>query len=472
VQSSGRGLSVRARVLVSIVTLSAVGIALTGVVAYGFISSDVTSTIDAELRSRADAFYALAGGNDPATGLAWADPEALVRAGVQNAAASETTSAVGFVAGEPRFVPSSATHLALEDDAQFLAAAASQPAGAVKLTTIATSMATYRSASVPVLGTDGTTEAVFTVATDSGARLHELSELVRGFLVAAVIALVLIVAVAWVTVGRLLVPIRLLDEAARDISETDLTRRIPIVGNDDLARLSVTVNAMLDRIERAFAAQRNLLDDAGHELRTPLAVMRTSLDLLEPRDSEQVERTQAMMQDEVALMSRLVDDLVVLAKADRPEFVEKADLDLGALTDAVMRRASALSPREWVLAERSDASIYADAQRLQQAWMQLVANAVKFSDDQTPIIVGSTVDGEWARISVRDRGLGIAEEDHARVLERFQRVGDDNEGAGLGLPIVAAIALAHGGRVDVESVLGEGSTFTIVIPAHGPGESP
>ncbi|WP_430867124.1 ATP-binding protein [Demequina aurantiaca] len=457
--------------LVSLVALSAFGIALTGVVAYAFISADVTSSIDAELRSRTEAFYALADGADPATGLAWTDPTELVRAGVQNAAASDTTSAVGFVAGEARFVPASSTHLALEDDPEFLEVAGNPEPGEVTVETVVTDTAEYRAVSIPVQGADGSTEAVFTVATDHGARMHELGEIVGGYVLAAVLALVFIAVVAWVIVGRLLVPIRLLDEAARDISESDLTRRIPIVGNDDLARLSETVNAMLERIERAFAAQRNLLDDAGHELRTPLAVMRTSLDLLEPRDSEQVEQTQAMMQDEVAMMSRLVDDLVVLAKADRPEFVDKQDFDLGALTDAVLQRARALSDREWRVTERAEAPIHADSQRLQQAWMQLVANAVKFSDAATPISIGSTVDGEWVRLSVSDAGRGIAREDHERVLERFQRVGEDSDGAGLGLPIVSAIALAHGGRVELDSEVGKGSTFTIVIPVHTPGEA-
>jgi len=439
------------------------------VVAYVFISSDVTATIDAELRSRADAFYALADGPDPATGLAWTEPADLVRAGVQNAAASDTTSAVGFVTGEARFVPASANHLPLEDDPDFLVDAGNPASGEVNVSSISTATADYRSVSIPVQGADGSTEAVFTVATDHGARMHELGEIVGGYALAAVLALVLIAVVAWVTVGRLLVPIRLLDEAARDISETDLTRRIPIVGNDDLARLSETVNAMLERIDRAFAAQRNLLDDAGHELRTPLAVMRTSLDLLEPRDSAQVEQTQAMLQDEVAMMSRLVDDLVVLAKADRPEFVDKGEIDIGTLTDAVLQRALALSDHQCRLGERAAMIVHADEQRLQQAWLQLVANAVKFSDASTPITVGSVIDGQWARLSVTDRGRGIEAGDHARVLERFQRVGDDSEGAGLGLPIVSAIALAHGGHVELESEVGQGSTFTIVIPVRSPG---
>lgn len=461
----------RVRVLVSLVALSAFGIALTGVVAYGFISADVDSTIDAGLRSRTEAFHALADGLDPATGLGWTEPADLVRAGVQNVAASDTTSAVGFVGGEARFVPASPSHLPLEDDAKFLSVATTLTALDVNVTTVLTPNADYRSVSIPIDGAVGSTGAIFTVATDRGARMHELGEIVGGYLIAALFALTLIAFVAWVTVGRLLVPIRLLDEAARDISETDLSRRIPIVGNDDLARLSETVNAMLDRIERAFAAQRNLLDDAGHELRTPLAVMRTSLDLLEPRDSEQVEQSQVVMQDEVAMMSRLVDDLVVLAKADRPEFVVKCEFDLGTLTDAVIQRARTLSPREWVLTERASIPVHADAQRLQQAWMQLVANAVKFSDDQTPIRVGSMVNGEWARLSVSDDGRGIAQEDHARVLERFQRVGDDSEGAGLGLPIVSAIALAHGGHIELDSEVGQGSTFTIVIPVRSPGET-
>jgi signal transduction histidine kinase len=177
-----------------------------------------------------------------------------------------------------------------------------------------------------------------------------------------------------------------------------------------------------------------------------------------------VAEAQALLLDEVKMMSRLVDDLVVLAKADRPEFVRRERASLARITDAVFAKAKALGDREWVLSARGKGSFTGDPQRLTQAWTQLVANAVKFSDPGSRIEVGSAAAGNEIRLWVRDEGRGIPPEHQARILERFHRVDTSVEGSGLGLPIVAAIAAAHGGRVEIESDGASGSLLTIVVP--------
>ncbi len=450
-----------------LIVLSTIAVAVSGVVAYGLELRSIDRDIASDLTLRAQSFLKLASEGDPNTHEAYVSAASVLFAGVSQVIASPTESAVGHADGVALFVPKFPQRLRLENDPEFLLAAEADPTSDITVRAVRTDATLYHYVSVPIFGGDGELLATFTVATDRGAAVADLNHTFALYLLAGAIALVLTGAVAWFTVGRLLRPITFLEETARDISESDLSRRIPIVGEDDLARLSHTVNAMLDRLENAFATQRQLLDDAGHELRTPLAVMRTNLELLEPLDSEQVSSTQGLLLDEVAMMSRLVDDLVVLAKADRPEFVHRGALDLGELTDAAFSRAQALGERAWGLESRGEGRFEGDAQRLTQAWMQLVANAVKFSDPASPVSLGSSLDGEHVRLWVQDAGIGIPKDERARVLDRFHRLNPEVEGAGLGLPIVAAIASAHEGHLELESAVGVGSRFTIVLPTQG-----
>jgi signal transduction histidine kinase len=166
-------------------------------------------------------------------------------------------------------------------------------------------------------------------------------------------------------------------------------------------------------------------------------------------------------------MSRFVDDLLLLAKAERDDFLHVGPLELGALTDEMLDKASALGLREWELEHRGESLLLADRQRLTQAVMGLAQNAVQHTADGDPIWLGTAVEGEEARLWVRDAGPGISSADQERIFERFARAHAGrrrSEGAGLGLSIVRAIAEAHGGRVELTSAVGEGSTFAVVVP--------
>lgn len=123
--------------------------------------------------------------------------------------------------------------------------------------------------------------------------------------------------IGWAVAGRILAPVRPVRRAAAQLTEQDLTRRIPVQGRDDIALLAETFNAMLDRLERAFAAQRQFVDDAGHELRTPITIVRGHLELMGDDPAEQAE-TIRLVTDELDRMSRIVEDLLLLAKAERP----------------------------------------------------------------------------------------------------------------------------------------------------------
>jgi signal transduction histidine kinase len=258
---------------------------------------------------------------------------------------------------------------------------------------------------------------------------------------------------------------------AQGITETDLSGRIPVAGRppDELTGLAVAVNAMLDRVETGVAAQRRFLDDAGHELRTPITIVRGHLDVLDPADPDDVRETLALVDDELERMNRMVAELLLLARAEQPAFVRPQPVDVAELTAEVFRNVTRLGDRDWRLAGTAEGDLLLDPQRLTQAVVALADNAVAHTGPGDRVEVGSRRDGDRLLVWVADAGPGIAEADQERVFERFARGssgGRRSEGAGLGLSIVRAIATAHGGDVELRSRPGEGARLTLVLPAR------
>jgi signal transduction histidine kinase len=299
----------------------------------------------------------------------------------------------------------------------------------------------------------------------------DLGSTMRTYLLVALLSLLLITGIAAWQSGRLLAPLRTLRQTADEIRETDLSRRIPVRGNDDITQLTHTLNGMLGRLETAFVGQRQFLDDAGHELKTPLTILRGHLELLETGNPEDVAETRALLLDEVDRMSRLVGELILLAKSDRPDFLDPAPTDLDSLTRTLLAKSRGLGQRDWQLTTLGSGSVVIDAQRVTQALLQLADNAVKHTGEGAAIALGSAYDGREVRLWVADSGPGVPPAERAQIFERFGRggvgtVGDD--GFGLGLSIVSAIATAHGGsiRVSDDPALG-GARFELTIP-QGP----
>jgi signal transduction histidine kinase len=235
------------------------------------------------------------------------------------------------------------------------------------------------------------------------------------------------------------------------------------------------MNAMLDRLATSFDHQRQLLDDAGHELRTPITIVRGHLELLDPTDPSDVSETRTLALEELDRMQRVVDDLMVLAKSQRPDFVRPQPVAVDELLVSVRDLVAPLGDRDWRIEATTDLVVLLDQQRITQALVQLVANAIRFTAAGSVVALGAVLTGSELRIWVRDVGVGIAPEDRIRIFERFGRgrgtaaaQDSPDDGAGLGLAIVAAIAEAHHGRVELDSTPGRGSTFTLCLPVATP----
>ncbi|MEV0696332.1 HAMP domain-containing sensor histidine kinase [Saccharopolyspora sp. NPDC050389] len=276
---------------------------------------------------------------------------------------------------------------------------------------------------------------------------------------------------SWVVAGLILAPVRAVRQAAAEISEHDLTRRIPVEGRDDIAALADQFNAMLDRLEDAFRIQRQFVDDAGHELRTPITIVRGNLELLgdDPAEREEVVR---LCTDELDRMTRIVNDLLMLAKADRPDFVTPAPVSLAELTSDIEAKVRSLADRRWVLDDIGEGEVLVDEQRITQAMVQLAQNAVQHTEPGSEIRIGSSVADGAVRLWVTDRGPGIDPAEVSKIFDRFTHGSSHGKGgAGLGLAIVKAIADAHHGRVRVVSRPGEGATFALELPAVPPHDA-
>ena len=269
---------------------------------------------------------------------------------------------------------------------------------------------------------------------------------------------------------RVLGAVSAVTQTARLITSTAPGRRLDDRPSDDeIGELVRTFNSMLDRLEAAALAQRRLLSDVSHQMRTPLTVMRGHLEVArrtEPASTETSE-TFDLLLDELAHTSALVDRMLVLGHSLEPDFVKPDPVDLRELVGDVYTAARALAPRRWALGPVPDLVIQVDRDKVRGALLNLVDNAIKATTPEDEIRIGATQGpGRTIAITVSDTGRGIPPEMHARIFERFERGGPaDERGSGLGLAIVKAVSEAHGGHATIDSAVGAGCTVSIVLPA-------
>lgn len=306
---------------------------------------------------------------------------------------------------------------------------------------------------------------------------HDLTLLlVVGSLILACVAAV----GSYFLTGRTLRAVEKVTQKARQIElSQDLSQRIPDPGTDDeVGHLVRTFNDMLARLEATFESQRRFVADSSHELRTPLTVIRSNLHLL-ARETDPAERTNLMSvtEGEVSRLNRMVNDLLYIAQMQaghdikpvlRPVELDSLLLDLFARA----RSLAALKNQRVTLLHEDVATTLGDRDQLQHLLLNLVDNAIKYTPEGGTISLGLWVDDRVARIEVTDTGSGIPEEELAHIFDRFFRTQAARDtvrsGSGLGLAIVKTIAEAHGGRIEVASRLGEGTTFRLLLDTYVP----
>ena len=315
-----------------------------------------------------------------------------------------------------------------------------------------------------------------------GTSMESVGETLHRFLVLLVVAIPIALAVSlaggWFLAGRALRPVDEITLAARRIAAGDLSQRLSMpTAQDEIGRLAATFNNMIGRLDASFRQIRQFTSDASHELRTPLTVMKGETDLI-LRRSRPLEDYKTVLEsnlEEIDRMTRIVDELLFLSRADMGEVkMEALPIALQALVEDVHRQAKLLGHDrdiEVVLGTVMPVVVHGDDLRLRELLLNLVENAMKYSHAGGKVEIALLKDGREARLSITDHGIGIAPADHQKIFQRFFRTDvartHTKKGTGLGLAICAWIADLHKGRVEVQSDLGQGSTFTVVLPlAH------
>lgn len=449
-------------------------LAVATLVTWRLLVSAVNTRMDEALRVEVQEFAELTGpGIDPASGKPFRSIDELIRAAMAYNIARPHEVFLGYVDGvyvaKSRQQPG--TPRVLADDRAFTERVASvtRPvAGSYQYP----GAGEIRYLAIPVTLRGDPGRGVIVSAFFGDLERRDADRAAQLMLAVGGATIVGAAAAAWLIAGRILRPLRDVDDTARSITDTDLSRRIPDRGaeGDELGDLVKTINGMLDRVEAAVSAQRRFTDDASHELRTPITIVRGHLDVLDPNDPDDVTSTVALVDDELDRMNRIVSDLLLLARAEQPSFLHPASVDVNALTQKIFDKLVALGDRKFILEDAANGSAVLDEQRITQAVVALADNACRYTGDGDSIGVGSAREDGWLRFWVADSGPGIDEADQARIFERFHRGAANrkrSDGAGLGLAIVQAIAVAHGGKVLVDSTPGRGANFAVLIPATG-----
>ena len=320
-----------------------------------------------------------------------------------------------------------------------------------------------RLVTAPVTGINGLAVQIALPLTEVDHQLHELA---LAFAILAIAGLGTTVLLSWAAVRRVTRPVKTLTETAEQIAATrDLTVRITAESNDELGRLAVSFNTMLDALERSLAAQRQLVTDASHELRTPLASLRTNAEVLNDVDRLSPEQRRAVLSGIVTQLDELtglVADVVELARGEAPPSAHE-----DVLFDELVGRAVERARRHWAALTfrltSEPVTVRGVPQRLDRAVANMLDNAGKFSPEGGVIDVDLDATG---RLTVADRGPGVPDQALPHVFDRFFRADEARAlpGSGLGLAIVQQVVEGHGGSITLANRPGGGAVATLTLP--------
>jgi len=281
--------------------------------------------------------------------------------------------------------------------------------------------------------------------------------------------------VGWLVTGQALAPLHTMVQVTRRISSTDdLSKRIPVIPgrNDEVNELVLTFNRTLVRLERLFNAQKRFLADVSHELRTPLTVIKGNVGLMRITKTFD-EESLSNIDMEVDRLTRLVGDLLLMAQAETGKMpLAMAPVAVDDLLFEVFEQMKVLSKGDHNISidNVQPVKVTGDRDRLKQVLLNFGSNAVKFTPKLGKITLSLELVGKWVQIIISDEGVGIPEDEMGHLFERFYKSDKSRgrsgkqTGFGLGLPIAYWIVRNHGGRIDVESEMGVGTTFTVWLP--------
>jgi two-component system OmpR family sensor kinase len=318
-------------------------------------------------------------------------------------------------------------------------------------------------------------EGILQVATHMDVVNATQQTLLEVLLVGTAVAIVAAGLAAWLSSRQAIHPLDNVTKAALQItSADDLSRRIPYKGSpkDEVGQLVAAFNQTLSRLENLFSTQRRFLADVGHELRTPLTVIKGNVGLMR-KIKEFDEESLVTIEDEVDRLTRMVGDLLLLAQAESgkiPLAHEVVELDTLLLEVLNQMQVLAHDKVKLNLGDIDQVLVCGDRDRLKQVMVNLVGNAINYTPKGGEIVVGLGKVAERAQLTVTDNGPGISPEDLPHIFERFYRSEKsrtrqrDGKGFGLGLSIAYWIVRHHGGRIEVSSTLGKGTTFCVWLP--------
>ena len=302
-----------------------------------------------------------------------------------------------------------------------------------------------------------------------------LNDLFSSLLIAAPLVLLLAVISGWFLAKYFVQPVEEITRLADDITEHNLSQRLPVRRvNDEISRLTRTLNEMIERLERSFAQIRQFTGDASHELRTPLAILMGELEvaLHSQKTAHEYQEIIASALEEVSRLSQVVKNLLELSRADAGQVpLDLKELNLSALLEDMVEDAMILAEEKNIVVRSTierRVMLHGDKVRLHQALLNIVDNAVKYTPQGGNIAIALRKQDDEALISVTDNGYGIPEEDIPYIFDRFYRVDKSRSaeisGHGLGLSIVRWVAEAHKGRIKVTSTVGKGTIFFLWLP--------
>jgi heavy metal sensor kinase len=325
---------------------------------------------------------------------------------------------------------------------------------------------------------DGSREATIEVGESLSGADGAVSEIRDVIVVGSLAALLVTSMLGYTLSGRALRPVRNVSQMARDIEETaDFTRRLDkSAGEGEVRELVSAFNAMIERVEQTLAHQKSFLADSSHELRRPLSVLQTNVDILSRPNLSQADRERCVeeVRAEAKVMRKLVADLLMLAR-EESQAIERARVDLSAVCERALARVRQEDSHELAEDIESAIVVLGDGERLDQMVGNLLENAIQYTPREGRVALGLHRSNGRAQLEVRDTGPGMKADEIEHVFERFYR-GESARasrpaGTGLGLAIVKYVAEAHGGTVSVVSVPQDGTKFVVDLPIPADGEA-